>query len=110
METAESAWMYVGLFGAFIGFSVGSFAEWLEGWRKLRILTAALGGALGALAYFLIYTPWTIDEICGLHPFVLFLAALIGGAAGWALGPERKPKPFSPTNRPPPPPQREGVM
>ncbi len=90
METAQTAWVGVGLFGAFIGFAVGSFCEWMEGWRdKLRMLTAALGGALGTLTYFLIWTPWTIDEICGFHPVVLLLAALIGGLIGWVHGPKK---------------------
>ncbi len=82
--------MYVSLFGAFIGFAIGTFSEWVDEWmHKLRMLTAALGGALGALAYFLIWVPWTLDEVCGLHPLGLFLAALIGGLIGWVHGPKK---------------------
>ena len=91
MEPPISLW--VGLFGAFMGLAVGSLCEWVDGWKyKLPMLTAALGGILGALLYFLIWDRWTVHKDCGLHPVVSFLAAVGGGILGWANGPRKTPE------------------
>ena len=91
METSIPLW--VSLFGVFMGLAVGSLCEWVDGWKyKLPTLTAALGGILGALLYFLIWNTWSEHKDCGLHPVVFFLATVGGGILGWTNGPRKTPE------------------
>ncbi len=91
METTPTWLVYasVGLFGAILGLGVGCICEATNFWRdKLRLLTAALGGALAALIYFLIWESWNLFHYIG---FVA--AAVVGGVVGWVHGPKKGPPP-----------------
>ena len=74
------------LLGSFLGFAVGYFFEALHNEKfifmdKPCLLTAALGGALGApLGYIMVFDPWKIVSLVAV--------AVIGGVVGWVSGPK----------------------
>ena len=89
METTPTWMPYAGvaLAGAVLGLVGGCFFEALDNWmRKLRLLTAALGGALAAVAYyFVIPDPWSFFRV------IFFIAtSVIGGCVGWDRGPRKQ--------------------
>ena len=88
METIPAWQVYasMALLGFFLGFAVGYFFELVHNDQfifmdKPCLLTAALGGALGApLGYIMVYDPW--------KPVALVAVAVIGGVVGWVSGPK----------------------
>ena len=88
METIPAWQVYasMALLGFFLGFAVGYFFELVHNDQfifmdKPCLLTAALGGALGApLGYIMVYDPW--------KPVALVAVAVIGGVVGWVCGPK----------------------